>query len=116
MIHFLPEPDAVEALPSESAARLTGLSHALAAVQTLGGHSPEGSDHAAIAAAWPPADDSRHALFETLSARAVAGSVAGLEAIAALRDAGLEANRAAIDTLTHSIRAEIDRLGLLLSL
>jgi hypothetical protein len=116
MIHFLPEPDTSDVLPSESAARLSGLGHALAAVQALGGTAPDGADHAAIAAAWPAAGDSRHDLFETLSARAVAGSVAGLEAIAALRDAGLEANRAAIDTLTHSIRGEIDRLGLLLSL
>jgi hypothetical protein len=88
----------------------------LAVVQALGGTGGAGPDQAAIAAAWPAADDARHGLFETLSARAVAGSVAGLEAIAALRDAGIEANRAAIDTLTHSIRAEIDRLGLLLSL
>ena len=69
-----------------------------------------------LQSAWPTATDAQHALFDALSANAVAGSVAGLEAIATLRDAGLEANRAAIDTLTTSIRGEIDRLGLLLTL
>ena len=51
-----------------------------------------------------------------MSAHAVAGSVAGLEALATLRNAGLEANRAAIDTLTASIKEELERLGSLLTL
>ena len=98
MIHFLPEPDAIAvAPPGDALARVAGLAHALAA-------------------AWPSATNAQHALFDALSAHAVAGSVAGLEAIGALRDAGLEANRAAIDTLTASIRGELDRLGTLLTL
>jgi len=117
MIHFLPEPDALAvAPPVDALARLAGLSHALAAIETLNGNGPVASDHSGIAAAWPAATDAQHALFDALSANAVAGSVAGLEAIATLRDAGLEANRAAIDTLTQSIRGELDRLGLLLTL
>ena len=122
MIHFLPELDAVAvAPPVDALARLAGLSHALAATETLNGNGAAATDHAApdyndIAAAWPAATDAQHALFDALSAHAVAGSVAGLEAIATLRDAGLEANRAAIDTLTASIRGELDRLGLLLTL
>ena len=117
MIHFLPEPDALAvAPPVDALARLAGLSHALAATETLNGNDAVLIDHAGIAAAWPAATDAQHALFDALSAHAVAGSVAGLEAIATLRDAGLEANRAAIDTLTASIRGELDRLGTLLTL
>jgi len=117
MIHFLPEPDALTvAPPVDALARVAGLSHALAAAETLGGSSTGSTDLGAIAAAWPTATEAQHALFDALSANAVAGSVAGLEAIATLRNAGLEANRAAIDTLTRSIRGELDRLGLLLTL
>jgi hypothetical protein len=117
MIHFLPEADAFDAVPSSDAmARVAGLGHALAAAEAAGGGRATELDQGAMAAAWPTATDAVHDLFETMSARAVAGSVAGLEAIAALRDAGVEANRAAIDTLTASIRAELDRLGMLLSL
>ncbi len=121
MIHFLPEPDALTvAPPADALARVAGLSHALAAAETLGGGAGVAPDQtardSAIAAAWPTATDAQHALFDAMSAHAVAGSVAGLEAIATLRDAGLEANRAAIDTLTHSIRSELDRLGTLLTL
>ena len=117
MIHFLPEPDAMAvAPPVDALARVAGLSHALAAAETLGGNVAVGADQNAIAVAWPTATDAQHALFDAMSAHAVAGSVAGLEAIATLRDAGLEANRAAIDTLTTSIRSELDRLGTLLTL
>ena len=117
MIHFLPEPDAIDvAPPADALARVAGLNHALAAAETLGGKAAAGVDQTAIATAWPTATDAQHALFDALSAHAVAGSVAGLEAIATLRNAGLEANRAAIDTLTASIRAELDRLGTLLTL
>lgn len=117
MIHFLPESDALTvAPPVDALARVAGLSHALAAAETLGGGAGVASDQTALAAAWPTATDAQHALFDAMSAHAVAGSVAGLEAIATLRNAGLEANRAAIDTLTRSIRTELDRLGTLLTL
>ena len=117
MIHFLPEPDAMAvAPPVDALARVAGLSHALAAAETLTGGAGIAADQSAIVVAWPTATDAQHALFDAMSAHAVAGSVAGLEAIATLRDAGLEANRAAIDTLTASIRSELDRLGTLLTL
>jgi len=117
MIHFLPEADVLTvAPPTDALARVAGLSHALAAAETLGGHVAGATDHTAIATAWPTATSAQHALFDAMSAHAVAGSVAGLEAIATLRHAGLEANRAAIDTLTRSIRDELDRLGTLLTL
>ena len=117
MIHFLPEPDACHiAPPADALARVAGLNHALAAAEGLAGKAAEPTDGTALAAAWPTASDARHALFDALSAHAVAGSVAGLEVIGTLRDAGLEANRAAIETLTASIRGELHRLGTLLTL
>ena len=117
MIHFLPEPDAFDvAPPADALARVAGLAQALAAAEGLSGTAAEVADQTAFAAAWPSASGARHALFDAMSAHAVAGSVAGLEVIGALRDAGLEANRAAIDTLTASIRSELDRLGTLLTL
>lgn len=123
MIHFLPEPDVFDiAPPADALARVAGLAQALVAaeglvaVEGLGGKVAEAADQTAFAAAWPSATDAQHAVFDAMSAHAVAGSVAGLEVIGALRDAGLEANRAAIDTLTASIRGELDRLGTLLTL
>ena len=117
MIHFLPEPDANDVTPpADALARVAGLEHALSVTQGLGGTVPGAADQTTFPAAWPIAHESRQALFDALSAHAVAGSVAGLEVIGALRDAGLEANRAAIDTLTASIRGELDRLGALITL
>lgn len=116
MIHFLPEPDAFAvAPPADALARIAGLDHALAAADTLVGHVPVPAGNG-IAGAWPLATEAQQALFDAMSAHAVAGSVAGLEALATLRSAGLEANRAAIDTLTQSIKDELDRLGTLLTL
>ncbi len=116
MIHFLPESDPMPVnAPGDVLARVAGLDHALATTQSLGGHVPTPTRHD-IADVWPTATDAQHALFDAMSAHAVAGSVAGLEALATLRGAGLEANRAAIDTLTRSIRDELDRLGTLLTL
>lgn len=117
MIHFLPEADALAvAPPADALARVAGLDHALSAAQALGGTVPQAVDRTAITVAWPTASEGQHALFDAMSAHAVAGSVAGLEVLTALRGAGLEANRAAIDTLTESIKGELDRLGMLLSL
>lgn len=116
MIHFLPDPEVVAASPpADALARVSGLNRALAAADSLSGQVavPAGQG---IDAAWPTASEAQQALFDAMSAHAVAGSVAGLEALATLRGAGLEANRAAIDTLTASIRDELDRLGTLLTL
>ena len=116
MIHFLPDPADCVTATAEPLARIAGLGQALAATEALTGATGNGADQAAISAAWPTASDAQHALFDALSAHAVAGSVAGLEALATLRGAGLDANRAAIDTLTASIKSELDRLGQLLTL
>ena len=116
MIHFLPDPEVIAAAPpADALARVAELNQALAAADSLSGQGPVPAGQG-IAAAWPTASEAQQALFDAMSAHAVAGSVAGLEALATLRGAGLEANRAAIDTLTASIRDELERLGTLLTL
>lgn len=116
MIHFLPEPDSIAVgPPADALARFAGLDHALAVAEALGG-AKQFTPKYDLAAAWPTASEAQQALFDAMSAHAVAGSVAGLEVLATLRGAGLEANRAAIDTLTASIKDELERLGQLLSL
>jgi hypothetical protein len=122
MIHFLPDSDlAAVAPPADALARVAGLDQALAAAYSLvADRSTDAFRHSSskldLAAAWPTASEAQQALFDAMSAHAVAGSVAGLEVLATLQGAGLEANRAAIDTLTASIRDELDRLGTLLTL
>ena len=61
-------------------------------------------------------DDAKKAWFEANSARAVAGSAAGLEAIAALHAEGRQPHPAAAGRLALDIRARLEELGAVLSL
>jgi hypothetical protein len=116
VIHFVPDSEAVElqAPYAEAIARLAGLRQALALVEGLAGVTPS-----------PPANENavatlngeaRKAWFDARSARAVAGSAAGLEAIAALNEAGGQAHPAAAELLAHDIRVRLEELGAVLSL
>ncbi len=116
MIHFVPDSAAKElqAPYAEAIARLAGLRQALALVEGMAGVAPS-----------PPANqnevatlngEARKAWFDTRSARAVAGSAAGLEAIAALNEAGGQANPAAAELLAREIRVRLEELGAVLSL
>jgi len=78
-------------------ARVDGLHHALSVVAGLGG-AP--ADNVRVF----PVDGHASRLAEDLSERITAASAAGLEAIAALRDAGLDANPAAARALADMIR------------
>jgi hypothetical protein len=117
VIHFVPDSEAAElqAPYAEAVARLAGLRQALALVEGLAG----------VAASPPPANenaiatlnrDTRKAWFDARSARAVAGSAAGLEAIAALNEAGGQAHPAAAERLASDIRVRLEELGAVLSL
>lgn len=115
MIHFLPVADdwAPALAPAPVAARLAGVAHALSVVEALGGERP-GPAHPALAAA-----SGAHAgdpLVAMLSERLALGSAAGLEALAALGDAGLNANPAAARMLADAIRDGLDAMGVVLSL
>jgi hypothetical protein len=114
MIHFLPSAEITAAAPSPApvAARLAGVAHALAVVEAIGGETP-GPAHPALAAASASAGDP---LVDMLSEQLALGSAAGLEALAELGDAGLEANPAAARMLADAIRDGLDAMGVVLSL
>jgi hypothetical protein len=113
MIHFVPDSPAQEmpAPYAEAVARLAGLRHALQLVEGLTGAAP-----VAMGDEFPQPGELSQRCFEDRSARTVAGSAAGLEAIAALRDHGLEASPAAAERLARDIRAGLEELGVHFSL
>jgi hypothetical protein len=114
MIHFLPTADCAPApSPAPVAARLAGVGHALAVVEAIGGERP-GPVHPVLAAATEAAGSDP--LVAMLSERLALGSAAGLEALAELGDAGLEANPAAARMLADAIRDGLDAMGVVLSL
>jgi len=116
MIHFVPDSDAqaVQAPYAEAIARLAGLRQALSLVESMAGLTPS-----------PAANENRLAMiegqarkawFEARSARAVAGSAAGLEAIAELNAEGGKTHPAAAERLALDIRSRLEELGAVLSL
>lgn len=110
MIHFLPDPDTVTAMLSPFPARVNGLAHALSVVERLGGQH-EGNVHS-----LPAVNGEISRLAEDLSERLAAASAAGLEAIAALREQGFEANPVATRLLADMIRDGLEELGAVTSL
>jgi hypothetical protein len=117
MIHFVPDSprEMLQAPYAEAIARLAGLRQALSLVEGLAGVDPSP----------PPANDdavatlngaARKAWFDARSARAVAGSAAGLEAIAELNAEGGQAHPAAAERLARDIRTRLEELGAVLSL
>lgn len=116
MIHFVPDSLSQEmpAPYAEAVARLAGLRQALQLVEGLTGAAP-----AAIynePTVWPVAGEAHERCFDARSARTVAGSAAGLEAIAELRANGRDANPAAAERLAQDIRAGLEELGVHFSL
>ena len=117
MIHFVPDSqsEVLQAPYAEAIARLAGLRQALVLVEGLAGvaPSPASANDDAVAALN---GEARKAWFDGRSARAVAGSAAGLEAIAALNEAGGQAHPAAAELLARDIRVRLEELGAVLSL
>jgi hypothetical protein len=116
VIHFVPDSPSheLQAPYTEAIARLAGLRQALVLVEGMAGLD-----------ASPPANENgvarlngeaHKAWFDARSARAVAGSAAGLEAIAALNEAGGQAHPAAAELLARDIRVRLEELGAVLSL
>lgn len=114
MIHFLPDPETASVqLQPTAALRAGGLMRALAVVEEIGGEAP-GIAQSQLGAHFASAADT--GLIDQLSERAVAASAAGLEAIAALTEAGGTANPAAARLLADTIRDALDEMGAVLSL
>ena len=117
MIHFVPDSDSrqVAAPYAEAVARLAGLRQALTLVEGMAGMAPSMWPHREDATATLDGEASK-ARFDARSARAVAGSAAGLEAIAALNAEGGQPNPAAAEQLALHIRSRLEELGAVLSL
>ena len=117
MIHFVPDSEATElrAPYAEAVARLAGLRQALVLVEGMAG-SAQSAPPANENAVATLNGEARKAWFDGRSARAVAGSAAGLEAIAALNEDGGQPNPAAADRFANDIRLRLEELGAVLSL
>lgn len=127
MIHFIPEsPESATAVPggpavagpyADAVARLASIRHALACVEQVAGEMPSDRDsEARLAVRWPSASPAARRCFEARSARAAQGAAAGLEAIAAQHDQGMEANPKATARLLKDIEAGLDAIDVLFSL
>jgi hypothetical protein len=116
MIHFVPDSDAqaVQAPYAEAIARLAGLRQALSLVEGMAGMSPSPAFNENEIATLE--GEAKKARFEARSARAVAGSAAGLEAMASLNADGGQAHPAAAERLARDIRQRLEELGAVLSL
>ncbi len=116
MIHFVPDSESqpVAAPYGEAIARLAGLRQALNLVEGLAGMAPSSPANENQVAVLE--GEARRAWFEARSARAVAGSAAGLEAIAELNHEGGQAHPAAAELLARDIRTRLEELGAVLSL
>ena len=116
MIHFVPDSPSQElqAPYAEAIARLAGLRQALVLVEGMAGldTSPPANENGVARLNG----EAHKAWFDARSARAVAGSAAGLEAIAALNEAGGQAHPAAAELLARDIRVRLEELGAVLSL
>ena len=116
MIHFVPDSECREtqAPYAEAVARLAGLRQALRLVEGMAGieQSPAANENRVAMLEG----EARKAWFDARSARAVAGSAAGLEAIAELNAEGGQAHPAAAEMLARDIRLRLEELGAVLSL
>ena len=116
MIHFVPDSQSqpLNAPYAEAIARLAGLRQALNLVEGLAGMTPSPAANENRVAVLE--GDARKAWFDARSARAVAGSAAGLEAIAELNADGGKPHPAAAERLALDIRSRLEELGAVLSL
>jgi hypothetical protein len=116
MIHFVPDSgsEPVQAPYAEAIARLAGLRQALSLVEDMAGVAPTPAANPGQVAKLE--GEAKKAWFDARSARAVAGSAAGLEAIADLSAEGGQPHPAAAELLARDIRNRLEELGAVLSL
>lgn len=122
MIHFLPD-SPIEATETdvgpyaEAVARLASIRQALACIEQIAGENASDSMvEAKLAAGWPVASPARQRCYDARSARAAAAAAAGLEAIAALNDAGIQPHEAAVQRLKRELAEQVDGVDRLFSL
>ena len=106
--------DAAAAEPvagDELAARIAGLKRALRLLEPHG-HGPS-CDEEEFGPIEFAGDDARRC-FDARSERVVGSAAAGLDAVVAVRNDGLEANQAAVDLVAETIREGLADLSKLL--
>jgi hypothetical protein len=119
MLHLIPGP-AREPQPqpqpyAEAVARLASIRHALRLVDPFGGGPASDTDNDyAVAAAWDRAPHTRRRRFDARSARLVAATAAGVEALLDERQAGREPNEEASQALVEQIRRELAAVSTLI--
>ena len=116
MLHLFPEsatPLAGEPY-AEAVTRLASIRHALRLVDPFAGPAPDCDDDARIAAVWPTVSQAKRNCFDARSARAAAGTAAGIEALLAARSAGHEPHQAASAALVEDIRRELENVSKLM--
>jgi hypothetical protein len=118
MIHFLPESFETEtASPyKEAVARLASVRTALGVAEQVAGMAPGDPPAPVVPTAWPEASDARRRCFDTRSIAAAQAAVAGLEMLAAQRDAGTAAHPKSVEQLALVLRSELADLDKLFSL
>ncbi|MEO6247534.1 MAG: hypothetical protein ABIO85_02990 [Sphingomicrobium sp.] len=113
MIHFLPDSFDHSTPYDEAVARLNGIRAALGVAEQVAGLSPSGAVDYQAPAAWPEA---RRRCLDTRSVELAQGAAAGLEMLAAQRDAGAEAHPKSVERLALTLRTELAGLDRLFSL
>ena len=118
MIHFLPDSFVVDhATPyNDAVARLASIRTALSVAEQVGGIAPSEASEPAVETAWPGASEARRRCFDKRSVEAAQAAAAGLEMLAAQRDAGTEAHPKSVERLALVLRTELADLDRLFSL
>ncbi len=109
MLHILPDEASSAPVDSRQQSFREGLGRALAVVEEIGGES-SGPPRITVSELRGPPRPEMDAFLEELAMKITAASAAGLEAIAALGDEGLEANPAAVRLLADQLRDGLDAL------
>jgi len=106
MLHLFaqaPEPQPSPRLYPEPVTRLASLRNALRVVDDFGGGpAPDFDDE--VSARWESAAEAARRCFDRRSAELVGAATAGLEAVSAQRDQGLDASVAALRIIADELK------------
>ena len=118
MLHLLPDSFAPAAGSpyNEAVVRLAGIRRALIVAEQAGGGAAAAVPELRTPTAWPEADAARQRRFDARTIEGAQAASAGLEVIAAQREAGLVPNPHAIAKLADILRGELAELDQLFSL
>ncbi|MFP5330026.1 MAG: hypothetical protein ACLGHC_07830 [Alphaproteobacteria bacterium] len=112
MLHLfasVAEPQPIERLHPEPVTRLASLRSALRVVDEFGG-GPASDFDEEVSARWESADEAARRCFDRRSAELVAGASAGMEAVFAQRERGLDASVAALQVIAEELKTGLKDL------